>query len=161
MMPQAVQGTSLPETEGSRPPDQTSFRAAMQSIQTWLGGGAPDKEPAPKSSVLSEWNKYSTGSGGVAPTAAAPATGTADPLIAAEAGTSTAQGALCSCIRPAENGFVVALVIGNIADWPLTHTLPCLRRRTGAAQNILSSALSLLNGAATHAAAAASTATSV
>lgn len=56
----------------------------MQSLQTWLGGGAPDKEPAAKgASVLSEWNKYS-GSGGAA-TTASPAVTTAE-LAAAEEG---------------------------------------------------------------------------
>ncbi|EFN58256.1 hypothetical protein CHLNCDRAFT_142195 [Chlorella variabilis] len=64
----------------------------MQSLQTWLGGGAPDKEPPAGSSVLSEWNKYS--SGGAA--TAAPA-GT-DPLAAAEEGTS-AKSLLSSAVN--------------------------------------------------------------
>jgi hypothetical protein len=56
----------------------------MQSLQTWLGGGAPDKEPAAKgASVLSEWNKYSGSSG--AATTASPAVTTAE-LAAAEEG---------------------------------------------------------------------------
>jgi hypothetical protein len=60
----------------------------MQSLQTWLGGGAPDKEPPSGASVLSEWNKYS--SGGAAPIAtAAPASGAA--LAAAEEGTSSGE----------------------------------------------------------------------
>lgn len=33
----------------------------MNSIQNWFAGGsAPDKEPAPQTSLLSDWNKYSS-----------------------------------------------------------------------------------------------------
>lgn len=66
----------------------------MQSLQNWLGGGAPDREPAPGSggSVLSQWQQYSGGSA-----AAPPSAGQGDRLLAsAEEGTAGAGGAATS-----------------------------------------------------------------
>lgn len=53
----------------------------MQSLQTWFAGSAPDKEPQ-GSSLLSEWNKYSSGGAGGS-SSAAPAT-TAAPASSAQ-----------------------------------------------------------------------------
>lgn len=64
----------------------------MQSLQNWLGGGAPDREPAAGGSVLSDWKQYS-GSGGSA--AAAPSANQGDRLLAAEEGAAgTSAGAV-------------------------------------------------------------------
>ncbi|PSC72906.1 transport SFT2-like [Micractinium conductrix] len=52
----------------------------MQSLQNWLGGSAPDKEP-PKASVLSEWKTYQSG-GGASGSGGGGAAGQSDALLA-------------------------------------------------------------------------------
>ena len=65
----------------------------MQSLQNWLGGGAPDREPAAGGSVLRDWQAYSGGGGGGS-TAAPASAGQGDRLLAAEEGAAgTAAGA--------------------------------------------------------------------
>lgn len=72
----------------------------MQSLQNWFAGSAPDKEPASGPSVLSEWNKYSSGGGTGSGAAAAPANGNqADRLLAsAEEGTSAVKSFIGSAV---------------------------------------------------------------
>jgi hypothetical protein len=81
----------------------------MQSLQNWLGGGAPDREPAPGGgSVLSDWKQYSGGAGSAA---AAPSANQGDRLLAAEEGTAgTSAGAAASVKSLASS--VVGLVSG-------------------------------------------------
>lgn len=143
----------------------------MQSLQNWLGGGAPDREPA-GGSVLAGWQAYSGGSG----SAAAPASaGQGDRLLAAEEGTAgTAAGATSTgedCYMMARGLEVGAYVparrtyrrlnrpnrppCGNL---PLTATL--LPSLLAAVKSLVSSAVGLVSGAANSAAAAATGATS-
>ena len=78
----------------------------MQSLQNWFVGSAPDQEPAPGASVLSEWNKYSSGASGsgsgvgTAAAGAAPASSKqSDRLLSsAEEGASTGGCCTTGCV---------------------------------------------------------------
>lgn len=86
----------------------------MQSLQNWLGGGAPDREPAAGGgSVLSDWKQYSSGGGSAA---AAPSANQSDRLLAAEEGTAgTSAGATASVGAAASVKNLASSVVGLVS----------------------------------------------
>ncbi|KAI7845044.1 hypothetical protein COHA_001410 [Chlorella ohadii] len=80
----------------------------MQSLQNWLGGGAPDREPAAGgASVLSDWKQYSAGGSAAAP----PSASQGDRLLAAEEGAAGASVGAAASVKNLASS-VVGLVSG-------------------------------------------------